>query len=90
MLIWRVNAALPILGREPAPKPASGWDVGADILQALGRQTLRLEREFNRRAGFTAAPRAVDAPQAVFDVSESDLDAIFAGMSNGYSLVCPE
>ena len=36
-------------------KRASGWEVGADILQALGRQTLRLEREFNRRAGFIAA-----------------------------------
>jgi aldehyde:ferredoxin oxidoreductase len=32
-----------------------GWEVGADILQTLGRQTLRLEREFNRLAGFTAA-----------------------------------
>ena len=64
-----------------------GWDVGADILQTLGRQTLRLEREFNRRAGFTAADDRLPewmtheplAPhQAVFDVSESDLDSIFA------------
>jgi aldehyde:ferredoxin oxidoreductase len=29
--------------------------VGDDILQALGGETLSLEREFNRRAGFTAA-----------------------------------
>ena len=61
--------------------------MGADILQALGRQTLTLEREFNRRAGFTAADdrlpewmtREPLAPHnAVFDVSEADLDAIFA------------
>jgi aldehyde:ferredoxin oxidoreductase len=32
-----------------------GWDAGADILQVLGRRTLALEREFNRRAGFTSA-----------------------------------
>ena len=66
-----------------------GWDVGADILQVLGRQTLRLEREFNRRAGFTAADdrlpewmtrEPLPPHQAVFDVAESDLDSIFAEM----------
>jgi aldehyde:ferredoxin oxidoreductase len=66
-----------------------GWDVDADILQTLGRQTLRLEREFNRRAGFTAADDRLPAwmtreplspHQAVFDVAESDLDSIFAEM----------
>ena len=31
-----------------------GWDVGTDILQVLGKQTIELEREFNRRAGFTS------------------------------------
>jgi len=60
--------------------------VGADILQTLGRQTLRLEREFNRRAGFTAADDGLPARMihkplaphyAVFDVAESELDAIF-------------
>ncbi|RME56262.1 MAG: aldehyde ferredoxin oxidoreductase, partial [Caldilineae bacterium] len=30
-----------------------GWDVGEDVLQQLGRETLALEREFNRQAGFT-------------------------------------
>jgi aldehyde:ferredoxin oxidoreductase len=68
-------------------KPASGWDVGAEILQALGRQTLRLEREFNRCAGFIAADdrlpewmtrEPLASHQAVFDGAESDLDAIFA------------
>jgi len=29
------------------------WQVGADILQVLGKETLKLEREFNLRAGFT-------------------------------------
>jgi aldehyde:ferredoxin oxidoreductase len=61
--------------------------VGADFLQALGRQTLRLEREFNRRAGFTALDdrlpewltrEPLSPHQAVFDVAESDLDSIFA------------
>jgi aldehyde:ferredoxin oxidoreductase len=63
--------------------------VGADILQTLGRQTLRLEREFNRRAGFTATDdrlpewmtrEPLSPHQAVFDVAENDLDAIFAEM----------
>jgi aldehyde:ferredoxin oxidoreductase len=61
--------------------------VGADFLQALGWPTQRLEREFNRRAGFTAADgrlplgmtRVPLTPHtAVFDVSESELDVIFA------------
>jgi aldehyde:ferredoxin oxidoreductase len=52
-----------------------------------GRQTLRLEREFNRRAGFTEADdrlpvwmtrEPLSPHNAVFDVSESELDAIFA------------
>ena len=63
-----------------------GWDVGADILQTLGRQTLSLEREFNRRAGFTSADdrlpewmmrEPLPPHNAVFDVAEADLDAIF-------------
>lgn len=63
-----------------------GWDTGSDILQQLGKQTLLLEREFNRRAGFTAADdrlpewmtrEALPPHQAVFDVSEEELDRVF-------------
>jgi len=63
-----------------------GWQVGPDILQVLGKETLTLEREFNRRAGFTAADdripeymRTEPLPphNSVFDASESDLDGLF-------------
>jgi aldehyde:ferredoxin oxidoreductase len=63
-----------------------GWQVPDDILQRLGRETLLLEREFNRRAGFTAADDRLPewmtneplAPtNAVFDVPEEDLDGVF-------------
>ena len=63
-----------------------GWDVGDDILQVLGRQTLELEREFNRRAGFTAADdrlpewmtrEPLPPTGAVFDVPDKDLDSVF-------------
>ncbi len=64
-----------------------GWDdVGEDILTTLGEETIRLEREFNRRAGFTAADdrlpewmtrEPVPPTGAVFDVPEEDLDTIF-------------
>ena len=63
-----------------------GWQVAADIVQAMGKETLSLEREFNRRAGFTAADdripewmRTEPLPphNSVFDVPDADLDAIF-------------
>jgi len=63
-----------------------GWQVGADILQVLRKETLTLEREFNKRAGFTAADdripeymRTEPLPphNSVYDASESDLDSIF-------------
>lgn len=63
-----------------------GWTVGADILQVLGREALKLEREFNRRAGFTAADdrlpeymtvEALPPHNAIFDVSAEDLDSVF-------------
>ena len=63
-----------------------GWDVDETILQELGRETLNLEREFNKRAGFTVADdrlpewmtREPVAPtNEVFDVSEEDLDNVF-------------
>lgn len=63
-----------------------GWDVGEDILRQLGRESLKLEREFNRRAGFTAAHdrlpewmtrEPLPPHNAVFDVPEEDLDHLF-------------
>ena len=63
-----------------------GWSVETDILQKLGRESLSLEREFNRRAGFTSAhdrlpewmTREELAPtNAVFDVPNEDLDNVF-------------
>lgn len=63
-----------------------GWEVGADFSQALGKETLSLEREFNRRTGFTAADdripewmRTEPLPphNCVFDVPDGDLDGVF-------------
>lgn len=64
-----------------------GWtEVPDAILQALGKETLRMEREFNRRAGFTKADdrlpkwmmeEVVPKTGQAFDVSEDDLDHIF-------------
>jgi aldehyde:ferredoxin oxidoreductase len=63
-----------------------GWNVGTDILQQLGRESLTLEREFNRRAGFTQADdrmpefmRHESLPPlgTVFDVTDEDLDSVF-------------
>lgn len=63
-----------------------GWEVKRDILTVLGRQTIELEREFNRHAGFTKNDDRlpewmVNEPlpphDAVFDVPEEDLDTIF-------------
>jgi aldehyde:ferredoxin oxidoreductase len=64
-----------------------GWDDLPDnILSELGKETTRLEREFNRRAGFTAKddriPEWMTREQlpphnAVFDVPEEELDHIF-------------
>ncbi|HSF81037.1 MAG TPA: aldehyde ferredoxin oxidoreductase C-terminal domain-containing protein [Anaerolineales bacterium] len=62
------------------------WNVGEDILQVIGRETIELEREFNRRAGFTPADdrlpeymtREMLPPHnAVFDVPAKELDEIF-------------
>ena len=65
-----------------------GWDVGDDYLQEIGRETLRLEREFNLRAGFTPADDRLpewmtEEPlpplNTVFDVPAEDLDTLFDG-----------
>jgi len=71
-------------------KARYGWDDLPDnILQALGKQTIKMEREFNRRAGFTAKDdrlpewmtrEAIPENGAVFDVSEDVLDHIFDGL----------
>ena len=67
-----------------------GWsDISDNILQELGKQTIKMEREFNRRAGFTKeddrlpkwmTEEAIPENGAVFDVSEEDLDSIFDGI----------
>ncbi len=66
-----------------------GWDLGDDVLQALGRETIRLERAFNKAAGFTAADDRIPEWMAVepfpphdsvFDVPEADLDAVFGSL----------
>lgn len=64
-----------------------GWDDLPDnILAELGKQTLKLEREFNRRAGFTEkddrlpewmTKEPLPPHNAVFDVAEDELDHIF-------------
>ncbi|MEI6667186.1 MAG: aldehyde ferredoxin oxidoreductase C-terminal domain-containing protein [Acidobacteriota bacterium] len=66
-----------------------GWSVGDDVLQVLGRETLKLEREFNRRAGFTHANdrlpewmtrEALPPFNTVFDVPNDELDQIFTDL----------
>jgi aldehyde:ferredoxin oxidoreductase len=63
-----------------------GWEVGDNILQELGRKTLKLEREFNQAAGFGPADdrlpewlttEPLPPLNSVFDVSEEDLDGVF-------------
>lgn len=64
-----------------------GWDLGEEALQTLGQQTLVLEREFNKAAGFTSADdrlpewmtlEPLPPTNAVFDVPEADLDGVFS------------
>ena len=63
-----------------------GWDVDTSILQNLGKETLKLEREFNFQAGFSKVDdrlpefmtyEPLTPHNAVFDVSEDDLDGVF-------------
>jgi len=64
-----------------------GWDDLPDnILQSIGKEVIKMEREFNKRAGFTAkddrlpewmTKEAIPENGAVFDVSEEVLDHIF-------------
>jgi len=67
-----------------------GWgDIPDNILQELGKDTIKMEREFNRRAGFTKeddrlpkwmTEEAIPETGAVFDVSEDVIDHIFDGI----------
>ncbi len=69
-----------------------GWqDLPDTILQELGKETIRLEREFNRRAGFTRDDDRIPTwmteeplPETghVFDVPEEHLDGIFREIEN--------
>ena len=64
-----------------------GWDDLPDnILQELGKQTIKMEREFNRRAGFTSkddrlpewmTTEPLPPHNAVFDVPDDELNHIF-------------
>ncbi len=63
-----------------------GWEVSDNYLQDLGKETIKMEREWNRRAGFTNAHdrlpewmtrEPVPPTNAVFDVSNEELDTIF-------------
>jgi len=62
------------------------WDVTTDILQVLGKETLKLEHEFNDRAGFTSADdrlpewmtrEPLPPNNSVFDVPAADLDGLY-------------
>ncbi len=64
-----------------------GWDDLPDnILAELGKETIKMEREFNRRAGFTAkddrlpewmTKEPLPPHNAIFDVPDGELDTIF-------------
>jgi aldehyde:ferredoxin oxidoreductase len=68
-------------------KARYGWeDLPDNILQALGRETIKMEREFNKRAGFTKEDdrlpgwmtrEALPENNSVFDVPDDQLDSIF-------------
>jgi len=67
-------------------KARYGWEVPENYLQVLGKETIKMEREWNRRAGFTKAHdrlpeymsrEPLPPNNAIFDVPEEDLDTIF-------------
>jgi aldehyde:ferredoxin oxidoreductase len=66
----------------------TGKELPEDYLIRMGTDVVLRERDFNRRAGFTAADDRIPAfmreepvlPSGnVYDVSEADIDAMFAG-----------
>lgn len=67
-------------------KTRYGWDVDSDKLKTLGRETLTLERRLNSLAGFTSAEdripvwmtkKKLPPHDAVFDVSEAEVDRVY-------------
>jgi aldehyde:ferredoxin oxidoreductase len=78
-------------GTDPTIVPALikaryGWDVAEDYLKALGRDTILLERAFNKRAGFTAKDDRIPEwmtreklppKDTAFDVPIEEMDTIF-------------
>jgi aldehyde:ferredoxin oxidoreductase len=63
-----------------------GWHLEGGILQELGRETIDIERRFNHLAGFTPADdrlpewmtrEPLPPHNAVFDVPDEELDALF-------------
>lgn len=63
-----------------------GWEMSGDILQKLGRETLSLERKFNKAAGFGIdddrlpewmTREKLPPHNAVFDVLNEELDKVF-------------
>ncbi len=70
-----------------AARAVTGEDLPDDFLISMGDKVVRGEREFNRRAGFTAADDRLPSfcvEEAVlpsgnrYDVAEADIDAMFA------------
>jgi aldehyde:ferredoxin oxidoreductase len=71
-------------------KARYGWeDIPDNVLQELGKQTIKMEREFNRRAGFTKeddripkwmTEQPLPPHNSVFDVKDEELDSIFDGI----------
>jgi len=66
-----------------------GWGVGTNYLQELGMESIKLEREFNRQAGFTAADdrlpewmttEKLPEVDTTFDVPDAEMDGIFVGI----------
>jgi len=63
-----------------------GWDVDDQVLQQLGEETIRMELEFNRAAGFKHADdrlpewmstEPLPPHNSVFDVPDEELDGVF-------------
>jgi aldehyde:ferredoxin oxidoreductase len=63
-----------------------GREVGANYLREMGRETILLEREYNRQAGFTPADDRVpewmtseplSPHNCIFDVPDRELDTIY-------------
>lgn len=63
-----------------------GWGVGDDYLNKLGRETILLEREFNKLAGFTKdddrlpkwmTTEVLPGHETAFDVPPDEMDTVF-------------